>query len=757
MSGTTSQTRILERKDLYERQHRIAFASEHLAGLRVLELGCGLGAATSALASTAAHVTGVDADKDAVAQAQALYGNVGAVTFQSAPLDQLPFEDGRFDAVVSFSNLARAGRRGALLEEVRRVLKPEGFALVTLDAKGGTDVDAWQSALAKRFANLAAYGQRMVTGSSLAPLKAKGAGTAPNGPDYRGYRTVLHDANPAKTGPGVVRFGHPASLLYLASNAPLPHIDGPDSIFLMEGVDLWADQSRKGPAAGDPASLAEELQQARTQIAALSDTRDTLERILKGQAESVRDPHPADVSVLGPMIADMAGAAPPADMAELIKLLGQFGAQKAAQDIRLAASRQEVLALTSAKRSLSWELEGLGVEAERQSVLLQEAAALNDKVSAQFVNQIQRQAGLLTELIADLDQVSEREAAATRLYQDLAAKAESLEAQLAESRAVAEALSSERAALAHEVQDLHQSARDAQAARDALELSLAQTVAARDAVQRELIEAGTARDAAEHRKMATLASLQDAVSREQDLQAELARRAEAEARLTSDLTRMARDLQQAQTETLRQTEQVRELELARQAGEARFEAVQQALSDQIRKVSLLEETGRELRRGLDGADQTVETLTARLEQWVETEKALTAEKEALQTALDEARRLWAAEQERLSLERDALERERQALLAERETAKVERARLEDSLALARAEAGARDANLRALNLERQALASEREALLAERDQWVQERGQLTEAAQAATERAEAYAASLKAPWWSRLGRAPLAE
>ncbi|MHC5212106.1 MAG: class I SAM-dependent methyltransferase [Planctomycetota bacterium] len=90
-------------------------------GDRVLEIGCGPGHVSAALAGTGVHVTGIDFSGAMIAVARRRYPELA---FQEANAEQLPFEDESFDAVVSSFVVHHLARPEAVFREVRRVLRP---------------------------------------------------------------------------------------------------------------------------------------------------------------------------------------------------------------------------------------------------------------------------------------------------------------------------------------------------------------------------------------------------------------------------------------------------------------------------------------------------------------------------------------------------------------------------------------------------------------------------------------------------------
>ena len=90
-------------------------------GRHVLDLGCRDGALTQAYAG-GNEVVGVDADREALAEAQKL----GIETRWADLDDALPFADGTFDVVVAGELLEHLRDPRRVVSEVRRLLRPGG-------------------------------------------------------------------------------------------------------------------------------------------------------------------------------------------------------------------------------------------------------------------------------------------------------------------------------------------------------------------------------------------------------------------------------------------------------------------------------------------------------------------------------------------------------------------------------------------------------------------------------------------------------
>ena len=100
------------------------------AGMRVLDVGCGLGGSARYLATEyQCHVTGVDLTQEYVDAANALAKLVdlqSAVEFRQASALELPFDDRTFDLVWTEHVQMNIADKHAFYAEIARVLKPGG-------------------------------------------------------------------------------------------------------------------------------------------------------------------------------------------------------------------------------------------------------------------------------------------------------------------------------------------------------------------------------------------------------------------------------------------------------------------------------------------------------------------------------------------------------------------------------------------------------------------------------------------------------
>ena len=160
----------------YEHWHRYHFAAKLVAAREVLDVACGAGYGSALLARRARHVVGADISTETIQHAQTVYASVSNLEFRQADCAALPFPDAVFDAVVSFETIEHIEPQGQFLDEVRRVLRPEGLFILSSPNKLEYSErrhcinpyhlrelyrDELAALLASRFPHTTWYGQRM--------------------------------------------------------------------------------------------------------------------------------------------------------------------------------------------------------------------------------------------------------------------------------------------------------------------------------------------------------------------------------------------------------------------------------------------------------------------------------------------------------------------------------------------------------------------------------------------------------------------
>jgi ubiquinone/menaquinone biosynthesis C-methylase UbiE len=112
-----------------------------LAGIRVLDVGCGSGGLARLLVEEGAEVTGVDPNPQALTAARTL---APAARFEEASAEALPFEDAAFDVVLVVNALHHVplDAMDRAVAEAARVARPGGWLIVLEPLAAGDFFDA---------------------------------------------------------------------------------------------------------------------------------------------------------------------------------------------------------------------------------------------------------------------------------------------------------------------------------------------------------------------------------------------------------------------------------------------------------------------------------------------------------------------------------------------------------------------------------------------------------------------------------------
>ncbi|AGY56484.1 class I SAM-dependent methyltransferase [Gloeobacter kilaueensis] len=119
---------------------------EPLAGIQVLDAGCGAGHYSERLVEAGARVQGIDPDAGLVKQAQQ---RVPQGQFTVAPIEQLPFEPGPFERLLCSNVLEFVADPVRALAELRRVSQSNAWAVVIVLAEHS--LWQWQQQLFRPF------------------------------------------------------------------------------------------------------------------------------------------------------------------------------------------------------------------------------------------------------------------------------------------------------------------------------------------------------------------------------------------------------------------------------------------------------------------------------------------------------------------------------------------------------------------------------------------------------------------------------
>ncbi|WP_172116134.1 glycoside hydrolase family 99-like domain-containing protein [Halomonas hibernica] len=164
-----------------EHYHRYLLAARFVEGKRVLDIASGEGYGSYRLAARAERVTGVDIDRDSVRHASEHYQRDN-LEFRQGDCTAIPLPDASVDVVVSFETIEHHDKHQEMLQEIKRVLRPDGLLIISSpDKREYSDVpgyenpyhvkelyqDEFESLLTRHFRQHHLVGQRVLFGSAI--------------------------------------------------------------------------------------------------------------------------------------------------------------------------------------------------------------------------------------------------------------------------------------------------------------------------------------------------------------------------------------------------------------------------------------------------------------------------------------------------------------------------------------------------------------------------------------------------------------
>lgn len=236
------------RGEIYlEHYLRYLLASSLATDKDVLDIASGEGYGSYIMAQKARSVIGVDISAEAVEHAIETYKKDN-LSFRTGDAAQIPLPDASVDLVVSFETIEHHDRQEEMLDEIRRVLRPDGVLVISSPERSvNEDLNGHnpfhvrelyrhelEDLLARRFSHIAFLGQRTIFASMIWNKKPGDLHVWPTGapidPD-------IADSAPEK----------PKYHIAIATNAPdLPHL--PDGILEGEIDDAEAYARYRGEA-----------------------------------------------------------------------------------------------------------------------------------------------------------------------------------------------------------------------------------------------------------------------------------------------------------------------------------------------------------------------------------------------------------------------------------------------------------------------------------------------------------------------------
>ncbi|GAC1488302.1 MAG: hypothetical protein NVS1B9_08550 [Solirubrobacteraceae bacterium] len=218
--------------ELVEAEHlaRYEWASRLCGGLAVLDAGCGVGYGAAMLkAAGAGEVFAVDISEPVIEVAR--QGAPAGVQFETGDVTDLHFPDASFDCIVCFEVIEDVSDRSRVLDELARVLRPEGLLLISSPNRERYVPGNPHHVKEYIPAELRAALEQRFSSVSLIPQHVMLASVISTGADERGFDRAA-----------IKRLSAPGSddeiyTLALAGNGELPD-PGPPTVALTHFVEL---------------------------------------------------------------------------------------------------------------------------------------------------------------------------------------------------------------------------------------------------------------------------------------------------------------------------------------------------------------------------------------------------------------------------------------------------------------------------------------------------------------------------------------
>ena len=167
-----------------EHLHRYSIIGPNLKEKYILDAGCGSGYGSNILADYCHKVIGIDISSETIEWCNNKYGNKENLEFLQGSLEKLPFDDNVFDCVINLEVIEHVNEdiQEAFLKEARRVLKSDGFLIISTPNKRiYTDEsnyknpyhvhefypDEFKKFLKNEFSNVRMYNQELFMASSI--------------------------------------------------------------------------------------------------------------------------------------------------------------------------------------------------------------------------------------------------------------------------------------------------------------------------------------------------------------------------------------------------------------------------------------------------------------------------------------------------------------------------------------------------------------------------------------------------------------
>lgn len=161
--------------------HRYAIAMSLIKGKTVLDIASGEGYGSHLMSFDGGYIYGVDIDEETIERAQIKYKRDN-LKFLKGSTSQIPLQDNSVDVIISYETIEHHDEHEQMLIEIKRVLRPEGFLLISSpDKHFYSDIrkynnpfhvkelykDEFVNLISNNFNNYKLFSQSYINGSSL--------------------------------------------------------------------------------------------------------------------------------------------------------------------------------------------------------------------------------------------------------------------------------------------------------------------------------------------------------------------------------------------------------------------------------------------------------------------------------------------------------------------------------------------------------------------------------------------------------------
>ncbi|MBI1761772.1 MAG: methyltransferase domain-containing protein [Acidobacteria bacterium] len=226
----------------YEHWHRYALSAQFVTGKTVLDIASGEGYGAALLAARAQFVYGVDIDLQVVEHANQRYGNNSKLRYLVGSCEAIPLPDHSVDVVTSFETIEHHDKHEEMMQEIKRVLKPEGILILSSPNKlTYSDLPGYQNPyhvkelyheefinlITRYFQYFRVYGQRFAVGSFVYGLQ-----------EVDSTSLDTYTLNDEQLTQKIPCLDNPLYFIAICADEPLPLQPSLDSIYIDNTDDL---------------------------------------------------------------------------------------------------------------------------------------------------------------------------------------------------------------------------------------------------------------------------------------------------------------------------------------------------------------------------------------------------------------------------------------------------------------------------------------------------------------------------------------